>query len=87
VGLSWAVDPGHLFSLHLRQGPAVDRDAARSPWPQTVVEGLHVSSPGDDAEDVVRHLFVDMDGGWCEIDSDLPLPTILNVARSLTVAP
>lgn len=42
VGLSWAVDPGHLYTLHLRQGPVVSREVARSRGRELIRNGIRL---------------------------------------------
>jgi hypothetical protein len=82
VGLSWAIDPGHRYVLHVRQGPEVAREAAGARG-REVVRG--------DARLVVeeeegvrwRRLLVERAGGWFEVETDLPIEVAVAVAASL----
>jgi hypothetical protein len=83
VGLSWAIDPGHRYTLHLRQGPAVASEAELLRNEEIIGQGprLMVEEPG--SQRPLRRLFVETHAGWCEIDSDLPTDTVVAIARSL----
>lgn len=88
IGLSWAIDPGFQFTLHLRQGPAVAADAARaqrSDRAQTIVqEGVRLLVDESGAEHYRSwRVLLERRGAWVEVDSDLALPTLIRVARSL----
>jgi hypothetical protein len=80
VGWSWAVDPGCRYMLHLRQGPAVAREAARWRGEAVVRDGakLHVDSTGTSHD-----ILVERAGHWSELHSDLPLDLLVAVALSI----
>lgn len=83
VGLSWAIDPGHRYTLRLRQGPAVARDAERFQGQEVVEQGVRLLVDEAATQRPLRTLFAETDAGWYEIDSDLPLDTVVAIARSL----
>jgi outer membrane lipoprotein-sorting protein len=83
VGLSWAIDPGHSYTLHLRQGPAVAREAERFRREEITEQGMRLVAEEAEPERRLRRLFARAHGGWCEIDSDLPIETLVAIAVSL----
>ena len=83
VGWSWAIDPGHRYTLHLRQGPAVTREVERFRGEEISVQGLWLAVEEAESQRPVRRLFTETHAGWCEIVSDLPLDTVVAIARSL----
>jgi hypothetical protein len=84
VGLSWAIDPGHRFALHIRQGPAVAREATRIRGRETVREGARLLVEEGGNEPFRSHrVLVERHGAWVEVDSDLPLDTIIGIALSV----
>jgi hypothetical protein len=82
VGLSWALDPGFRFALHIRQGPAVAREMIRGR--EVVRQGarLVVEEAGDDPFRSYR-VVVKRRGTWVEVDSDLPLEAVIDIALSV----
>jgi hypothetical protein len=84
VGLSWAIDPGHLYTLHLRQGPAVTSEAERFRGEEIVEQGVRLVAEPTEPQRALRRMFAETQTGWCEIDSDLPLDTVAAIARSLS---
>lgn len=84
VGLRWAIDPGHVYTLALRQGPAVADEAERSRGEEIVEEGVRLLLEEFGPEEHrSRTLLVQIDAAWFEVHSDLPRDTIVAVARSL----
>jgi hypothetical protein len=83
MGLSWAIDPGHRYTLHLRQGPAVARDAERFRGEEIIEHGVRLVIEGAESQRPLRRLFAETDAGWCEIDSDLPIDSVVAIALSL----
>lgn len=83
VGLSWAIDPGNRYTLHLRQGPAVARDAERFRGEEVIERGLRLVVEEAESQRPLRRLFAETHAGWCELDSDLPLDTVVAIALSL----
>jgi hypothetical protein len=84
VGFSWAIDPGYLHHLGLRQGPAVGDDADRT-HVEEIMEGTLriklVRTPMGPSQ--LNDILVGVDDAWTEIHSDLPMETLLQIARSL----
>jgi hypothetical protein len=87
VGLSWAIDPGHRYTLRLRQGPAVKRDAERFRGEESVEQGVRLLVEDAATQRHLHTLFAETGVGWYEIDSDLPLDTVMAIARSLKEKP
>jgi hypothetical protein len=87
VGLSWAVDPGHQYALHLRQGPAVDKEAARSRRPETIRDGLRLLVEEAGSPGLFRTVLAKRGDAWVEIDSTLPLEVLIGLALSIEEAP
>ena len=83
VGLSWAIDPGHRYTLHLRQGPAVAREAERFRGEEIIEQGLRLIVEEAESQRPLRRLFAATQAGWFEIDSDLPIDTVVAIALSL----
>jgi hypothetical protein len=87
VGLSWAIDPGHRYTLRLRQGPAVSRAGERFRGEEIVEQGVRLLIDDAATQRHLRTLFAETEVGWYEIDSDLPLDTVIAIARSLKERP
>jgi hypothetical protein len=87
LGLSWAIDPGHRYTLHVRQGPAVTRDAERFRGEEIVEQGLRLVVEDAESQRPLRRLFAETHAGWCEIDSALPFDTVVAIALSLEEPP
>ncbi len=88
VGLSWVIDPGLRYFLHLRQGPDVASPAPSPEWQEVSRSGVTVRvretrKAGFRAVSAV----VDRHGILAEIDSDLPVETVIEVAVSFGVGP
>jgi hypothetical protein len=82
VGLSWAIDPGHRYVLHVRQGPEVAREAAGARGREVVRGGARLVV--ERAEGVRwRRLLVERAGRWFEVETDLPIEVAIAVAASL----
>lgn len=85
VGVSWAIDPGYQAALHLRQGPAVAREAAGVRAREIVGAGtrLLVEETGADPP-LVRRVLAQHGGRWIEVDgTNLTLDAIVAVAVSV----
>jgi hypothetical protein len=83
VGLSWAIDPGHRYTLHLRQGLAVVKEAERFRGEEIIEQGLRLVVEQPESQRPVRRLFAETNAGWCELDSDLPMDIVVAIALSL----
>jgi hypothetical protein len=83
VGLSWAIDPGHRYTLHLRWGPAVAGEAERIRGDEIIKQDVRLVVEGTESERPLRRLFAETGAGWCEIGSDLPIDTVVVIALSL----
>lgn len=82
--LSWAIDPGHRFALHVRQGPAVAREAAEARGREILREGVRILLEEEgDAPVRSRRALVERRGAWVEVDSELPLDTLIDIALSI----
>jgi hypothetical protein len=84
VGITWAIDPGHSYTLGLRQGPAVARDAERFRGDEIVEEDLRllIEESGPESHRS-RTLLMQLGDACFELYSDLPRDTLVAVARSL----
>jgi hypothetical protein len=87
VGLSWAIDPGHRYTLHLRQGPAVAREADRFRGEEIMGQGVRLLAEDAATRSTLHRMFAETHGGWCELDSDLPRETVMAIALSLEESP
>jgi hypothetical protein len=85
MGLSWAIDPGHRYTVHLRQGPAVAKDAERFRGQEIIEQGVRLVVDKAESQRSLRRVFTENNAGWCEIESDLPLETVVAIALSLEV--
>jgi hypothetical protein len=83
VGLWWAIDPGHRFTLHLRRGPAVASEAEHIRGEEIIEQGVRLVVEEAESERPLRRLFAETRAGWSEIDSDLPIDTVVAIALSL----
>jgi hypothetical protein len=84
VGLSWAIDPGFRFFLHLRQGPALAREATRFRGREVVRGGARLLVEPAGEESIRSHrVLVERRGTWVEVDADLPLDTVIQIALSV----
>ncbi|MGH2711753.1 MAG: hypothetical protein ACRDH9_11180 [Actinomycetota bacterium] len=83
VGLSWAFDPGHRAGLHLRQGPAVDREAAMYRGVEVQRKGTRVLVPDHEESGYFQDVVAEHDGYWVELGSDLPRDVIVDIAASV----
>ncbi|HXF74096.1 MAG TPA: hypothetical protein VNO79_16000 [Actinomycetota bacterium] len=86
VDLTWAIDPGHLYVVRLRQGPEVARDAARARG-RVVLRGDTRILVEEEEGVRWRRLFVERGGRWFEVESDLPTEAAVGVAASLGEGP
>jgi hypothetical protein len=84
MGMSWAIDPGQRYSLHIRQGPDLAVEAGSADWEILERDGRQIQLR-QLSSDVVRSLEVlmEQDGTWVQMDSDLPLETVLSVALAM----
>jgi len=84
MGMSWTIDPGHRYSLHVRQGPDVAREAGSGDWETLEQEGQTIRLRRHSMESSrTFEVLLERDGSWAHIDSDLPLDLVLGVALSL----
>jgi hypothetical protein len=84
VGLTWAIDPGHRFALHIRQGPAVAREATRLRGQEIVREDARILVEEVGVEPVRSHrVLVERLGAWVEVNSDLPRDVVIDIAASI----
>ncbi|CAN5246741.1 hypothetical protein BH20ACT24_BH20ACT24_04370 [soil metagenome] len=84
VGLSWVIDPGIRYFLHLRQGPDVESAPASPDWREVsqgevTVRVREARGAGFRSVSAV----IDRNGTLAQIDSDLPAETVIEVAVSL----
>jgi hypothetical protein len=77
VGLSWTIDPGRRYRLHLRQGPDLDEEA-----PADAVDRGEIAPASPQGLDMVLVWARGRDDGWGEFESDLPAHLLEAVARS-----
>jgi hypothetical protein len=61
----------------------VKRDAERFRGEEIVEPGVRLLVEDAATQRHLRTLFAETDVGWYEIDSDLPLDTVMAIARSL----
>lgn len=88
VGLSWAIDPGHRFALHVRQGPALAEEARQFRGREIVRQETRILVEDLGDEHVRPHrALVARRGNWLEVDSDLPLDTVIEIAFSMPEGP
>jgi hypothetical protein len=87
VGLSWAIDPGHRYTLHLRQGPAVASEGERFGGEEIIERGRRLIVEAPESRRRTRALFAEIHARWCEIESDLPFDTVVAIALSLEESP
>lgn len=85
VGLSWAVDPGHRYVLHLRQGPQVAREAAGVRGREVVRGDARILVEEEGTR--WRRVLAERAGRWYELQTDLPVEVALAVAASLGEEP
>jgi hypothetical protein len=84
VGFSWAIDPGYLHHLHIRQGPALSDDAQQTGGEEILEGNLRIRVVRTEmGPSQLNDILVAVDDDWIEIHSDLPVETLLQVARSL----
>jgi hypothetical protein len=84
VGLTWAIDPGHRFALHIRQGPAVAKEATRFRGQEIAREGARILVEEVGEKPVLSHqVFVERLGAWVEVDSDLPKDVVIDIGASV----
>lgn len=84
VGLTWAIDPGHRFALHVRQGPAVAREATQIRGQEITRKGVRIIVEEVGNEPVRSHrVLVERLGGWVEVASDLPKDDVIEIATSV----
>ena len=87
VAFSWAIDPGYLHHLDIRQGPAIGEDALRT-YEEEFTDGrLKVKVAGrGPGRPQSNAILVGVDEVWAEIYSDLPMEDLMRIARSLEAA-
>ena len=81
VGLSWAIDPGHRYVLHLRQGPEVAQEAAGARGRELVRGDARIVLEEEGVR--WRRLLVERGGRWYEVETDVPTEVAIAVAASL----
>jgi hypothetical protein len=61
----------------------VTREVERFRGEEISVQGLWLAVEEAESQRPVRRLFTETHAGWCEIVSDLPIDTVVAIARSL----
>jgi hypothetical protein len=75
--------PAIDFTLHLRRGPAVASEAEHIRGEEIIEQGVRLVVEEAESERPLRRLFAETRAGWSEIDSDLPIDTVVAIALSL----
>lgn len=83
VGLTWAIDPGCRYTLHLRQGPGLAREAEHFRGKEVIEQGMRVLVDAAESHRALHRVLIEKDDCWIEIDSNLPVETLIEIANSL----